>query len=129
VSLLTWDPESEGFWLIQDYFPELLELDRAIFPTMKEIQSTLGAVSIKPIPIPADCVDGFLGAYWQRPSAYLDAKVRSGMSSFSRIPNVEERVKMLQQDIVSGAWQRRHASLRLENSLDIGYRLVSAAIQ
>ena len=28
VVLLTWDPESEGFWLVKDYFPEFVEADR-----------------------------------------------------------------------------------------------------
>src|SRR5436190_5982425 len=28
VVLFTWDPESAGFWLVQDYLPEMLEADR-----------------------------------------------------------------------------------------------------
>ena len=36
-----------------------------------------------PVPIPHDCVDGLLGAYWRRPEAYLNAEIRSGISSFA----------------------------------------------
>ena len=71
VVILTWDPASDGFWLVQDYFPELLEFDRSIFPKMEDIKNVLGHLSILPLPIPADCTDGFLGAYWCRPHSYL----------------------------------------------------------
>jgi hypothetical protein len=30
------------------------------------------------VPIPADCVDGFTGAFWRRPHAYLDPSVIGG---------------------------------------------------
>jgi len=41
---------------------------------------------VYPLPIPHDCVDGFLGAYWRRPHAYLDAGVRSAISTFAKVP-------------------------------------------
>jgi SAM-dependent methyltransferase len=129
VTLLTWDPASAGFWLVQDYFPEIIALDRTIFPTMDEIRSVLGSISVVPVPIPADCVDGLLGAYWQRPSEYLKPGVRSGMSSFSRIHGVATRVEALQYDIENGSWHQRHGKLLAQSALDIGYRLVTAKIQ
>lgn len=131
VCLLTWDPASDGFWLVQEYFPELLAYDRTVFPALTEIQSALetwGRVSITPVLIPADCVDGFLGAYWQKPSAYLNPTVRACVSSFSRIPDVRPGLEALQRDITTGAWQHRHGQLLSESVLDIGYRLVSAAL-
>jgi len=85
VVILTWDPASEGFWLVQDYFPEMLALDRPKFPTIEELGATLGRNCVQSVEIPADCVDGFLGAYWRRPHAYLDASVRAGMSPFARV--------------------------------------------
>jgi ubiquinone/menaquinone biosynthesis C-methylase UbiE len=36
VVLLTWDPASH-FWLIDEYFPELEEMDRRIFPTLEDL--------------------------------------------------------------------------------------------
>lgn len=126
--ILTWDPESEGFWLVNEYFPELLAFDRSIFPRMEAIRRILGPADIRPLPIPAECVDGFLGAYWRRPHAYLNETVRSGMSSFSRIENIDTRLAELRRDIVSGVWQRRHQHLLTVDALDIGYRLVTSKL-
>lgn len=126
VVLLTWDPASEGFWLVRDYFPDLLSVDRALFPTITTIADTLGKLVCRTLPIPADCADGFLGAFWRRPEAYLDPAVRGGMSSFSRITNVDSRIERLGDDLASGAWQRQHGALLGQDVLDIGYRLVIA---
>src|SRR5687767_10099719 len=97
VVLLTWDPEAEGFWLVRDYFPEILAVDRVIFPSMQSLNTVLGPVAVSPLPIPADCVDGFLGAYWQRPEAYLDPEVRGGISSFCRLANVKPNLERLER--------------------------------
>ena len=128
VSILTWDPASPGFWLTQDYFPEILELDRSIFPTMEELRTCLGQITVRDVPIPADCIDGFLGAYWQRPEAYLQDNVRSGMSTFSRIPTHADRLEQLRRDLKSGAWHRVHAGLLAQESLSLGYKLVTAVV-
>jgi SAM-dependent methyltransferase len=124
--LLTWDPSAAGFWLVDDYFPEILSVDRQIFPSIDAIAGELGPLAVSPIPIPGDCVDGFLGAYWRRPHAYLDASVRGAISSFSRVRNVEDGVKRLERDLESGAWHRAHGALLANETLDLGYRLVVA---
>ncbi len=129
ISILTWDPQSEGFWLVRDYFPEILAFDQTLFLSMDEIQSVVGRALVETIPVPADCTDGFLGAYWRRPSAYLDASVRSGISSFARFSDVRPRIDALRKDLASGAWERRHGHLLSGDSLDIGYRLVTAVLK
>jgi SAM-dependent methyltransferase len=126
VVILTWDPESDGFWLVRDYFPDLLAADRRLFPRLDLLASVLGAVDVRPVPIPADCADGFLGAFWRRPRAYLDPAVRGGMSSFGRVADVDSRLERLRVDLASGAWGRRHDALMEQPELDIGYRLVVA---
>jgi len=67
-------------------------LDRHIFPTVESLHLALGDLSVETVPIPADCMDGFLGAYWQSPEAYLNPIVRSAISTFSRIANVEQGI-------------------------------------
>ncbi|MGD9548633.1 MAG: class I SAM-dependent methyltransferase [Candidatus Krumholzibacteriia bacterium] len=128
VAILTWDPDFSGFWLTQEYFPELLALDRSIFPRMEEFRRHLGPIQVKPVPIPANCIDGFLGAYWCRPEAYLNEEVRSGMSSFSRISNVPDGLEELRKDLASGCWHRTHGTLQDQADSDLGYRLVTAAV-
>jgi SAM-dependent methyltransferase len=127
VVLLTWDPEAEGFWLVRDYFPEILAVDRQIFPSMQSLSTVLGPIAVSPVPIPGDCIDGFLGAYWQRPEAYLDPMVRAGISSFSRLATIKLNLERLERDLASGSWERRNAHLRECSELDVGYRLVVAS--
>lgn len=129
VLILTWDPSSDGFWLLQDYLPDLLALDRSIFPGMEEIGDVLGDLSIQPLPIPGDCADGFLGAYWRRPKSYLDPEVRSCISSFSCITKVMPRLEELRKDLANGAWVHKNRQLLTAHTLDIGYRLIVAEIR
>ena len=125
VVILTWDPEHSGFWLVRDYFPEVLEIDRPIFPSLARIEKALGPNEVQIVPIAADCTDGFLGAYWQRPEAYLDPSVRAAISTFSRF-DPEEGLARLRQDLGDGTWHDRNRELRTLSELDIGYRLVIA---
>jgi SAM-dependent methyltransferase len=124
IVILTWDSTHSGFWLVQDYFPDILECDRKLFPTISEIESVLGKSNIQIVPIPHDCTDGFLGAYWRRPSVYLNAEARLSISSFSRIAHIEPRLDRLQSDIESGVWAAKNAAILELKQLDIGYRLV-----
>jgi SAM-dependent methyltransferase len=124
--ILTWDPGAEGFWLVRDYFPEILAIDRRIFPSMESFSAALGPVEVRPLLIPHDCIDGFLGAYWRRPEAYLEHAVREGISTFSRLGNIDATLERLRDDLAAGEWERRNAELRHRAELDVGYRLVTA---
>jgi hypothetical protein len=86
----------------------------------------LGPVEISPVPIPKDCSDGFLHAYWRRPEAYLDPRIRRGSSSFWALPDLDEGLARLEADLASGEWARRYRSLLDLDELDAGYRLVVA---
>ena len=130
VVLLTWDAESEGFWLVQDYFPEFLDADRQRFPSMAAYADLFPSgthVEISTVPIPRDCADGILGAYWARPEAYLDPRVRGGISSFAR-PETSRGLERLAADLASGKWHERHGHLLRYEELDLGYRLVVAKL-
>ena len=126
VVILTWVPDAAGFWLVEDYFPELVAIDRAIFPTPDEMRRPLGPIEVHPVPIPHDCTDGFLGAYWRRPHAYLEAAVRGAISTFGKIGDVDAGLARLRHDLENGTWTRRHGHLTTRSDLDLGYRLVVA---
>jgi SAM-dependent methyltransferase len=124
IVIVTWDPDAWRFWLTDDYFPELVDWDRRICPSLESLRLALGELSVETVPVPADCMDGFLGAYWQRPEAYLDPTVRSAISTFSKLADVEQGIARLREDLQSGAWRRKHGHLLRCSSLDLGYRLV-----
>ena len=116
------------FWLVE-YFPESLSLpseQRA--PNIEDLRPNLDIQDIVPVPVPADCIDGFAGAYWCRPEQYLYPSVRAGISSVAQLPLevAEQRVQRLRQDLASGEWDARHGYLRELTELDLGYRLLVA---
>src|SRR5262249_2091615 len=127
VVIVTWDPEARyAFWLVDDYFPEIPAIDRVIFPTLDDFRRMLGPVDARPLLVPHDCVDGFLGAYWRRPEAYLDAGVRGAISTFTKVADVEPGLARLRADLADGTWERRHGDLRRREAVDLGYRLIVA---
>ena len=126
VVILTYDAEAARFWLVDDYFPVIGEVDRQILPGIDELRPLLGRFDAHALPIPHDCSDGFLGAYWRRPHAYLDAGVRSAISSFAKLTDIDAGLARLRSDLDDGTWQRRYGHLLSLSELDIGYRLVIA---
>jgi SAM-dependent methyltransferase len=133
VVLLTWIPDAVGavpFWLTEDYFPEILAHDRTIFPGASALAAMLGracgvaaeAVRMTPAPIPHDCVDGMLCAYWRRPEEYLKEEVRGAISSFARI-DAGPGLARLRADLDSGRWRERNRGLLNLDALDLGYRI------
>lgn len=123
VVVLTFDPSHRGFWLA-DYIPDFVKLDDEIMPRMSDYEEWLGSTEITAVPVPHDCTDGFLYAYWRRPAAYLDPRVTVAMSSFWTVGNVSEGLGRLKSDLESGAWAQRYADLYSLDAYDVGYRLV-----
>lgn len=127
VVILTYDPDmAEQVWL-HHYLPQLAQLDRKAMPPLSFYGEVLGPVAIAPVPVPADCVDGFLHAWWRRPQAYLDPAVRAGSSSFRLLDGLDEGLDRLAADLASGEWDRRFGHLLALPERDCGYRLVTAA--
>jgi SAM-dependent methyltransferase len=127
VVLLTFDTESVPvFWLF-DYFPQILARDRLRMPPLGEVCALLDARAT-PLPIPHDCTDGFLGAYWRRPAAYLDERVRAAMSGFAVLSPEElaRGLRRLESDLRSGAWAARNGWLLGQDAADLSYRVVVA---
>lgn len=124
IVLLTFDAITSDFWLTRDYFPEIAAHDRLIMPPLDALIEELGPCETSPVPVPHDCLDGFLGAYWRRPEVYLDPIARRSMSSFARI-DAEAGLRRLERDLADGAWRARNAHLPALPSLDVGYRLLT----
>ena len=123
VVILTFDPFANWFWLA-DYFPAFIELDKQQMPPISKFEEWFSELVVKEVPIPDDCADGFLAAYWKRPHAYLDRRVRAAISSFSAIRDLSEGLAKLTKDLKNGDWQQRYGYLLEQNELDCGYRLI-----
>jgi SAM-dependent methyltransferase len=127
VVILMHLPQSlSGFWLIRDYFPEIAEIEIGHFPTVAELQEAFGTVDVHPVPVPWDCSDGFLGAYWRRPEVYLDVNARRAISTFSKVGDLAVGLDALRNDLADGTWAKRNSDILDVDAVDLGYRLVVA---
>jgi DNA-binding transcriptional MerR regulator len=130
VVVLTYDADSTGwrerFWLTRDYLPEFADL-LAGWPRVADLTSAVGGCA-EPVPVPWDCADGFFEAYWRRPEAYLQDRVRRAMSVWTRVgPQAERRaVGALREDLASGRWAERNRDLVTLDAAELGLRLLTA---
>lgn len=128
-AVFTWDPAHRPeLWLLEEYLPEIRELDHSRFTPLTEVADALDAHTVVPFSIPHDFTDGFQCAYWRRPEFYLDPVVRRASSTFAQLPPavVEPAIARLRADLDSATWHRRHADLLDQQSMDYGYRLLIA---
>ncbi|GAB2600692.1 MerR family transcriptional regulator [Kribbella endophytica] len=130
VVVFTHDASDPGwrhrFWLTRDYLPEIAALT-AGRPSVDQLTSAIGA-RMEPVLIPWDCADGFFEAYWRRPEAYLDERVRRAVSVWTRVgPDAEQRtVSSLRADLSSGRWAERNSELVALDAAELGLRLLVA---
>lgn len=130
VVVLTSDLDAlRRWWLIDEYAPEIADDLVQTLPSVARIADRLGGAEVRPIPVPADCSDAFLMAFWNRPELVLDPAARAATSGFAQLPSaVEERiVSQIATDLADGTWDRRHGHLRRLSAFDSGLRLIRAA--
>jgi SAM-dependent methyltransferase len=127
--VVTWDPDvfARQFWLVRDYVPEAAEREKPL-ATLATVSAHLGPAATEGLPVPADCTDGFFGAYWKRPHAYLDSTVRGGISGLALLDQgvVCAAMERLKSDLDHGHWHARYSGLMELCEIDLGYRLVVA---
>jgi SAM-dependent methyltransferase len=126
VVVFTFDLGAMPAWQ-QEYLHDALEIDRPRFPSIDAIRVALGGrTRVEHIPTPADCVDGFVEAFWRRPEALLDPTIRAAQSVWSLIDRrIEGRiVTRLAADLSSGRWDTHHGHLRERSEFDGSLRLV-----
>lgn len=115
VVIVTFNPiVLRSFWL-SEYAPEMMENECGRMPHFELIENYLGGqIEVLPLPIPLDCVDGFAEAFFGRPEAFLDDRVRRAQSAWGFVsPDVEDAsVDRLQRSLEEGSWDREHGALR-----------------
>src|SRR5205807_2781174 len=130
IVLVTMDVGALGeLWIVRDYLPELLGQHAARFPTIDGLRDLLPNAQVEALPVPRECEDGFMAAFWARPRAYLDAAARAATSPWHDLPAavVDRALTQLREHVDSGDWQRRHGHLLARAELDVGLRLITAS--
>lgn len=115
VVILTLDVEgASDFWLAE-YVPQRRAVEQARFPTVAAIRGALGGAStVTPVPIPLECTDGFIEAFYGRPEALLDPDVRAAQSGWQILGEdvVADGLARLSDDLATGVWDTHHGHLR-----------------
>ena len=115
VVVLTFDgDELDRLWLAA-YAPELVTAERRRYPPVPVIAAAIGRTGeVHEVPIPIDCVDGFTEAFYARPEAFLDPRVRAAQSAWGFVSSeaTSRAVENLRSDLASGEWQQRYGHLR-----------------
>ena len=104
VVILSFDDDAiRRFWL-HDYLPEVLVSERSRVPEVERVAGILGGeVTVTAVPIPIDCVDGFIEAFYARPEAFLDPEVRRAQSAWAFVSpeTVDRALKILGETLLS----------------------------
>ncbi|MFF1560695.1 class I SAM-dependent methyltransferase [Streptomyces sp. NPDC058279] len=127
-AIVTYDMDVQGdFWFTRDYVPEIADAERSRVPSMERLTSLLGPCEVTELPVWHDFTDGFMTAFWRRPTAYLDPATRRACSAFALTDQVAvaRGVARLEEDLASGVWQSRYADLLDREAIDTGFRLVT----
>jgi SAM-dependent methyltransferase len=129
VIIMTFDPgQLDNFWNAE-YFPEVIEVERARYPTVDFIKNSLGGhCKIIPVPVPLDCKDGFQEAFYGRPEAFLDKQVRLSQSAWGFIPEdkQEKIIERLKIDLENGTWDNKYGHFRTQAFFTCALRLIVA---
>jgi len=126
--VVSWDRDATlAFWLSRDYLPEL-DAHVSGQSTVEDVLDALDVRELRALPVPRECADGFLGANWARPEAYLDPTTRRAMSGLALLDPgvVDAAMGRLARDLADGTWHERNAELDGLDELDAGFRLVVA---
>jgi SAM-dependent methyltransferase len=128
IVILTHDP-SVSWWLIDDYAPEIAAQLVEAGPAVEAVVDRLGEAEVRIVPVPADCSDGFLLSFWNRPERVLDPEARAATSCFAKLSaDTQNRVaSKLAADLEDGTWEARHGHLRQLTEFDAGLRLIAAS--
>lgn len=126
--IFTFDPRRGEVGWFADYFPTLLQKDFGLFPAIDEVAATIARETgwrcgFEAFPLPHDLADRNMHAGWNRPELYLDPTMRANTSGFARArpEEVTEGLERLRDDLETGAWDRRHGHLRIQDAFDAGF--------
>lgn len=129
VLILTFDPDALDLFWNAGYFPELIAIEKARYPSIDFISRALGGkITVQEIPVPLDCSDGFQEAFYGRPEAFLDHKIRQAQSAWGFLaPGLEAQLAArLATELRSGEWDKKYGHFRTQATFTGALRLIIA---
>ncbi|MDX2146483.1 MAG: methyltransferase domain-containing protein [Planctomycetota bacterium] len=130
IVIMTFEGEAlDRFW-IAHYAPDMIEHERRRYPPIPELARLLSPpgrrATVRTVPIPADCTDGFTEAYFARPERFLEPGVTTAQSVWTFVPpeSLERFRARLAGDLASGAWDAQFGDHRRMATFDGALRLV-----
>jgi SAM-dependent methyltransferase len=131
VVIFTFEPVAmKNFWL-SEYAPEMMSYESGRMPRLEIIEMNVGGnIDVMPVPVPVDCRDGFAEAFYGRPEAFLDERVRRAQSAWGFLPReVEESsVDRLRNALEDGSWDEKHGALRTQDEYLGSLRLIVSTL-
>ncbi len=127
VVILTFEPLALGKFWLSEYAPELMKHECGRMPNFDVIKNSLsGSFEAMAVPIPFECVDGFAEAFFGRPEAFLDEKVRNQQSAWGFISHEAQvaSIARLQRALEDGSWDEKHGALRKQSEYFGGLSLI-----
>jgi SAM-dependent methyltransferase len=129
VVICTFDVTVFPTYWVAKYLPEFVESDKKRFPSIEQIVNCLGGTcEVEVVPVPFDCRDGMLEAFYGRPEYLLKEEIRRSQSIWELLPaGVEERfVAELSADLESGKWDEQYGHFRQESEFNCALRVIVA---
>lgn len=127
VVVLTFEGDAlDRLWLAE-YAPELIAAERRRYPAIDMIAAAIGRrCEVREVPVPIDCTDGFVEAYYARPERFLDPEIRAAQSAWGFVDEAATArgLDRLRADLASGAWDDRYRALRTQPEFTGSLRLV-----
>lgn len=131
--IFTFDPNvAKQIWIF-DYWPALREYEDKNYLNMEQLKRIISSIFSSRVDefifeIPYDFRDCFSAATWKTPEVLLNKDMRTAMSLFNCVDNsyIDEGVKKLRNDILSGQWEQKYATIVSKSSLDVGARFLRA---
>lgn len=132
VVVMTFDPDALDLFWNASYFPELIEVEKSRYPSIDMINQALGgSCDVIKVPIPLHCADGFQEAFYGRPEGFLNPEVRLSQSAWGFLSKEKEveLVERLENDLISGEWDKKYGYLREQPTFNGSLRLVVSRVK
>src|SRR4030043_302816 len=136
IIIFTFDPRVGQEPWFKDYFFEIYQRDFMTFPPLEKVIEAIAfegswSKEILSFPLPKDLSDRNMYSAWSEPEKYFDARFRQNTSGFALASPVvvQSGLSRLQNDLQSGAWDKKYGYLRNQKEFDAGFTFIKLQLR